>query len=136
MEKTTKPLPIPNPDTEPFWQGCARGQLLLQRCHSCSEYRHPPSPMCHGCLSTDHEWVPAGGHGTVYSFVIVHQPLRGWEAEVPYVVAIIVLDEGPHVLSNVVGVAVERVEIGMPVQVIFEKVTDEISLPKFKPTGG
>ena len=83
----------------------------------------------------DHEWVPVGGHGTVYSFVIVHQPLRGWEDEVPYVVVIIELDEGPHILSNVVGVAPDRVDIGLSVQVIFEQATKEIALPKFKPTG-
>ncbi len=132
-QKAARPLPIPNPDTEPFWQGCARGQFLLQRCSSCRSFRHPPSPICSGCLSPDHEWVAASGHGKVYSFVIVQEALRGWELEVPYVVAIIELDEGPHVLSNVVGVATGRVEIGMPVSVFFEQVTDEISLPKFRP---
>ena len=133
MEKASQPLPIPNPDTELFWQGCARGQLLLQRCQSCREYRHPPSPICHGCLSSDHEWVEASGSGKVYSFVTVHESLRGSGFEVPYVVAIVELDEGPHVLSNVLGITSERVQIGMPVQVFFEQVTDEISLPKFKP---
>ena len=78
--------------------------------------------------------MAADGGGTVYSYVIVHQPLRGVVLEVPYVVAIIELAEGPHLVSNVVGVPVERVKIGMPVRVFFEKVTDAISLAKFKPT--
>lgn len=133
MAKAMPPLPIPNPDTESFWKGSARGQLLLQRCTSCSAYRHPPSPLCQECLSMDHEWVAAQGRGTVYSFVVVHQSLRGEAFHVPYVVAVIELAEGPHMLSNVEGSPIEKVAIGMPVQVFFERVNDEISLPKFKP---
>ncbi len=133
MQKTTQPLPIPNPDTELFWQGCGRGELLLQRCLSCRSYRHPPSPICYSCLSSENEWVAASGQGTVYSFVIVRESLRGWKFEVPYVVAIIELAEGRHMLSNVVGIPVEHVQIGMRVNVFFEQITDEISLPKFKP---
>lgn len=132
MEKTVQPLPIPNPDTEPFWHGCARGELLLQRCKSCLAYRHPPSPICPECLSPDHEWVAAEGRGTVYTFVIVRQALKGETFRVPYVVAVIELAEGPHILSNVVGPAVEEVKIGMPVEVFFERISSEISLPKFK----
>ena len=133
-QKAARPLPIPNPDTEPFWRGCVQGQLLLQRCLSCQSFRHPPSPICPMCLSADHEWVASNGRGTVYSFVIVHESLRGWGFEVPYVVAIVELNEGPHVLSNVMGVPTEQVRIGMLVQVFFEQITDEIALPKFKPT--
>lgn len=133
MQNTTQPLPIPNPDTELFWQGCGRGELLLQRCLSCRSYRHPPSPICDSCLSSENEWVTASGQGTVYSFVIVRESLRGWKFEVPYVVAIIELAEGRHMLSNVVGIPVEHVQIGMRVRVIFERVNEEISLPKFKP---
>ena len=133
MQKTTQPLPIPNPDTELFWQGCGRSELLLQRCLSCRSYRHPPSPICDTCLSSENEWVPASGQGTVYSFVIVRESLRGWKFAVPYVVAIIELAEGRHMLSNVVGIPVEHVQIGMRVRVFFERVNEEISLPKFKP---
>jgi len=78
--------------------------------------------------------VVADGGGTVYSYAIVHQALRGVALDVPYVVAIIELAEGPHLVSNVVGVPVERVEVGMPVRVFFEKVTETISLAKFRPT--
>ncbi len=109
---------------------------MLQRCLSCRSYRHPPSPICHSCLSAENEWVPASGQGTVYSFVIVREPLRGWKFEVPYVVAIIELAEGPHTLSNVVGIPVERFRIGMRVSFFFERLNEEISLPKFKPMVG
>ena len=106
---------------------------MLQRCLSCRSYRHPPSPICASCLSPENEWVAASGQGTVYSFVIVRESLRGWKFEVPYVVAIIELAEGRRMLSNVVGIPVEHVQIGMRVSVFFERVNEEISLPKFKP---
>ncbi|NIO09389.1 MAG: hypothetical protein GTO40_15830, partial [Deltaproteobacteria bacterium] len=85
------------------------------------------------CLSLQSEWVPASGKGTVYSFVIVRESLRGWSFDVPYVVAIVELAEGPHMLSNVVGISPDRVRIGMQVGVFFERVNEEITLPKFKP---
>lgn len=132
MEKPKKSLPIPNPDTEPFWQGCANGKLLLQRCSGCEAYRHPPSPICHNCLSPEHQWVEASGQGTVYSYVIAHEALRGWTGEVPYVVAIIELAEGPHMISNVVGTPFDRIKIGMPVTVFFEQTGEDIFLPKFR----
>jgi uncharacterized OB-fold protein len=126
-------LPIPNPDTEPFWQGCAKGELLLQRCLPCKAYRHPPSPICHVCLSPDHEWVASNGRGTVYSFVVVHQALRGWTGEVPYVLAVIELAEGPHVVSNILDLPPDQVRIGMAVRVFFERASEDIVLPKFRP---
>lgn len=134
MAKAAKPLPIPNPDSQPFWDGCARDELLLQRCLSCQAYRHPPSPRCHVCLSADHEWVQASGRGVVYSFVIVHHALNSaWEDDVPYVVAIVKLEEGPHILSNLVDVQVDSVKIGMALSVCFERASEEIVLPKFSP---
>jgi uncharacterized OB-fold protein len=133
MEKTKERLPIPNPDSEAFWDGCAKGKLLLQRCLACQAYRHPPSPICQRCLSPEHQWVAAAGRGTVYSYVIVHEALHGWNGEVPYVVALIELVEGPRMIGNVAGVPVDRVKIGMPVSVFFEPAAGEISLPKFSP---
>lgn len=134
-EKARRPLPLPNRDTEPFWEGCAKGELRLQRCASCRAYRHPPSPICHLCWSPEHEWVPASGRGTVYSFVVVHHAFHGWNDELPYVVAVIALEEGPHIVSNVVEVPIDSVKIGMPVGVFFERASEEIVLPKFRPLG-
>src|SRR2546430_899310 len=100
MQPRAKALPVPNEDTRPFWEGCAREVLLLQRCAACGVPRHPPSPRCPECLSADAAWVPASGQGTVYSYVVVHQALDpAWQGDVPYVVAIIALAEGPHILS-------------------------------------
>jgi len=126
--------PVANPDTQPFWDGCARGELLLQACSACGRYRHPPSPICPHCRSDRHAWVPASGRGTVYTFTVVRQALaRGWDDLIPYVVAVIELDEGPKLLSNLVNVAPEAVTIGMPVEVIFESA-GETKLPLFQPS--
>ncbi len=134
MRTPRKPLPILDHDNKPFWDGCARGELLLQRCGDCGAYRHPPRPICDHCLSAKADWVASSGEGTVYSFVVVHRAFHpAWEEEVPYVVAIVELAEGPHVMTNIVDTPPETVTVGMPVRVTFDKVTDEISLPKFRP---
>ncbi len=130
-----RPLPIVGDiESKPFWDGCARGELLLQRCLNCGALRHPPSPICAKCLSPRNEWLPASGDATAYSFVVVHRAFHAaFEEGVPYVVAIVTLAEGPHMLSNVVDVPPERVKIGMPLRVWFDRVSDEVTLPKFRP---
>ena len=127
-------IPAPNLDTKPFWDGCAEGKLLLQRCAVCEAYRHPPSPICPHCLSDDHRWVPANGRGIVYTFVIVReQRARGWEKMVPYVLAVVELAEGPRILTNITNVAPEEVTIGMPVEVTFAELDGSTRLPLFQP---
>ena len=91
-------IPVANSDTKPFWDGCARAELLLQRCTACQAHRHPPSPICPRCLSDQHTWVRASGRGTVYTFVVVRETrARGWDKMVPYVLAVIELEEGPRI---------------------------------------
>jgi uncharacterized protein len=126
-------LPFATIDTKPFWDGCLEGRLLLQRCSACGTWRHPPSPICPKCLSDAHEWVASRGRGTVYTFTVVREPRKGWEKLVPYVTAVIALEEGPHVLSNVVNVAPEQVGIGMPVEVTFAELDGSTKLPLFQP---
>jgi uncharacterized OB-fold protein len=126
--------PIPNAETKPFWDGCAQEQFLLQRCASCNAYRHPPSPTCSRCLSDRFDWLPAKGTGTVYSFTVVReQSAPGWSELVPYVLTVVELDEGPHVLTNLVNVEPEAVRIGMPVEVTFAALSDTMKLPVFRP---
>lgn len=109
---------------------------MLQQCASCGAYRHPPGPICSRCLSDQFEWLPARGTGTVYSFTVVReQSAPGWSDLVPYVLTVVELDEGPHVLTNLVNVAPEQVTIGMPVEVTFAELTDAIKLPVFRPQG-
>jgi hypothetical protein len=107
--------------------------LLLQRCSACGAWRHPPSPICPQCLSDAYEWIAARGRGTVYTFTVVHEARRGWEKLTPYVIAVIALDEGPHILSNVINVAPEQVAIGMSVGVTFAELDGSTKLPLFQP---
>jgi uncharacterized OB-fold protein len=120
----------------PLWDGTERKELLLQRCSACAVFRHPPSPICQSCLSAAHEWVAASGRGTVYTYAVVRQALgRGWEDKLPYVVAVIELDEGPRFLTNLVDVEPEAVQIGMPVEVTYVERADAATLPLFRPRG-
>jgi len=132
-QRTAKrPRPATSRDTEFFWEGAARGELLIQRCSSCGTLRHPPRPACGSCRSFEWDTVRATGRGEVYSHVTVHHPVVP-PFEAPYDVALIQLEEGVRLVSNVVGVAPDEVRIGMPVEVVFEKVDDELTLPLFRP---
>jgi uncharacterized OB-fold protein len=129
-----KAVPAIDPGTEPYWEGALQGELRLQRCTACGAYRHPAAEVCPRCLSAEFDWVAASGRGTVYSFVIVRQALnKAWEADVPYCVAIVALEEGPHFLSNLTGIAVNDIAIDLPVEVYFEPVREGVTLPKFRP---
>ena len=130
----TKPLPHPAPESEPFWAAARAHKLKIQKCTSCGNHWFPPSEHCPECLSADHDWIEASGRGRVFSFV-TYQRLynKGWEGEVPYVVALVELEEGPRLLSNLTGIAPENVACDMAVKVVFDDVTDEVTLPKFAP---
>jgi uncharacterized protein len=133
-ETYAKPLPVPSEESRPFWEACRRHEFRLQRCAVCQRYWFPPSNVCPECLSDQWEWALASGGGTVFSFVVFHRVYHpGFRDAVPYPVALIALDEGPRFLSNVIDCAVEDIRVGMPVQVVFEDVTDDCTLPKFRP---
>ena len=119
-------------DTKFFWDGVRAHRLLIQRCASCGALRHPPRPMCPHCQSLEWDTIESSGRGTVYSFVIPHHPPLPWFPE-PYVVALVDLEEGTRLVSNIVGVAPEAVTIGMPVAVRFEALDGDIVLPLFAP---
>ena len=129
-----KPLPQPNGDTKPFWDGCKQHQLRFQRCKDCKHVRWPPSIVCPMCYSYDTEWVVASGKGKVYTFAVYRQAYHeAFRDDIPYITAIVELQEGPHLLTNIVGCNPEQVECDMPVEVVWENITEEFSLPKFKP---
>ena len=130
-----RPLPGPDPVSQPFWDGCARHELLLQRCAGCGRHRFPPGPVCPDCGAREAKWVRASGRGTVYSWIVVHHPVprQSFADEVPYVVALVALEEGVRMASNVVGCAADAVEAGMALEVVFEDVAEAVTLPKFRP---
>ncbi len=120
--------------TEPYWEGARRGELLLQRCTVCSTLWHPPLPRCPSCHSDAVAWVPASGRGRVYTYTVVYHATHvAMKDRVPYISALIQLDEGPRILTNLRNCAEEDVRVDMPVRVLFEPLTDEITLPQFEP---
>lgn len=131
-----KPLPVPSPESRPYWDGARAHRLLLQKCADCHRHWHPPSILCPGCGSRDHDWVESSGKGRVFSFVTYHRLYnKGWQDELPYVVAIIELAEGARLLSNVIDIAPDDVACDMAVEVMFDDVTDDVTLPRFRPAG-
>ena len=130
--KAPPPAPPRNQDNAFFWEGVDRGELLIQHCTSCGRLRHPPRPMCPNCQSLEWDTVQASGKGEVFSFIIPHHPQVPF-FEYPYVVAVIALEEGTRLISNVIDVDPHEVQIGMPVEVRFTKVADELTLPLFAP---
>ncbi len=127
------PLPIPDDDTRPFWEGCRQHKLLFQKCAACRSVRWPPSFACPSCYSRDTEWISASGKGKVHTFAVYHKAFDpAFEDQLPYIAAVVELVEGPRVLTNIVGSLPSDVACDMPVEVFWEDVTDTISLPKFR----
>ena len=135
MSETKPPQrPIPRVDEESrgFWEACARHELYLQRCRDCGKLRHPPRALCPACLSSGIEWISSSGRGTVYSFTVTQQnQAPGFRERLPYVLAYVELEEGVRLMTNVVGCPAEAVHVGMPVEVAWEDVNAEVSLPVF-----
>jgi hypothetical protein len=130
----TRPLPQPNPATSPYWNGARQHRLMLPKCTQCSRVHFYPKAICPHCSADTFEWIEPAGRGTIHSFTIVKRaPSPAFEAQVPYVVAIVALDEGPCLMSNVVSCDPGAVRIGDKVKVSFLDVTDEDTLPVFEP---
>ncbi len=126
-----KPLPRPSPLTQPFWDACKRGELLVQQCKDCQGLTFIPQHACSKCLSPNLTWVQSAGKGKVYSHTTVWRPQMP-AFEVPYVVAIIDMDEGYRMMTNIIDCDPAQVRVGMPVQVAFRKASEEITLPYFR----
>jgi uncharacterized OB-fold protein len=127
-----RPLPEPTPETRHFWDGTLAGELRLQRCEACDHVYFPPRPFCPECASRSVRVFRASGRGTLYSYVIHHRPAPGFEA--PYAIAIVALDEGPRLMTNLVDVeqTPEALLLDMPLEVTFQRV-GEVALPLFRP---
>ena len=133
-ESPTRPVPAITPEMAPFWDAARRHQLVVQRCLDCGSLRFPAREVCSRCLSRRVEWHPVSGRGRVFSLVIMHQASHPWfAARVPYAVVVVELVEGARILSTVNGLPPHGVAIDMPVEVAFEDVTPEVSLPVFRP---
>ncbi len=128
-----RPVPLPNPVSEPFWEGCRRGQFLLQRCTSCAATQFYPRTLCSACGRGELEWVAAAGAGEIVSYTVVRRAItEAFAARVPYVVAIVRLAEGPQLMSHIVDCDPDAVRVGAPVTLGFEDLDGEASLPVFR----
>jgi len=129
-----KAIPVPTPETQPFWDGCAANELRIQRCDDCTRYYFYPRPSCPNCGSENVQWSAVSGRATLYSYIISHRAAPGYENELPYTIAVVELEEGPRMTTNLVGVAAdpEQLTIDMPLEVTFEP-RGGVSLPMFRP---
>lgn len=134
MAEYTGALPTPTPETKPYWDALKEHRLLIQRCKECQRAYFYPRPFCPQCFSFNVEWFEASGRGKLYSFVINHRPAPGFGPE-PYVIAVVELDEGPRMMTNLIDVEPDpdKISCDMPVRIVYEDVTTEITLPKFRP---
>jgi len=127
-----KPLPTITDLNRDFWEGCKQGRLRMQKCSACAHIRYPISHVCPRCLSYEFQWTDLSGRGSVFSYIVFHQIYnKAFAQDVPYNVALVQLEEGPRMYSNVVGVPNDAVKVGDHVQVLFEAVTPEVTLPRF-----
>jgi len=134
MAEYTKPLPVVNDLNKPHWEGAKRHEFLIQKCGDCSHTWFPPFPTCTKCLSTNVNWVNTSGKGNVFSFIVYHQGwLPGYKEDLPYNCAIIELEEGVRFINNLVDMDNKDIKVGMPVQVTFEDINPEVTIPHFKP---
>jgi uncharacterized OB-fold protein len=128
-----KPLPTLDDGNRPFWDGARAGHLVLQHCDGCGKARYPINHVCPHCLSGACTWKAVSGRGTVWSTIVFHQVYnQAYAHDVPYNVALIQLEEGPRMISNVVGVAPSDVKVGDKVRAVFDAVTPDVSIPRFE----
>ncbi len=119
-------------DTRPYWEGLAQGELRIQRCDACGRVVFYPRSICPHCHADQLSWIVASGRGTIYSYTVAHQAFGMFADETPFIVAIIELEEGARMMSRIIDAPRERVAIGLPVQVTFETVGENITLPYFR----
>ena len=134
MAEYPRPLPLPTPETQHFWDGCKAGELRLQRCTDCTHTYFPPRPFCPACSSRKVATYRASGKATLYSYIINHRPRPDF-GDQPHSIAVVTLEEGPRMMTNIVECpqTPEALQLDMPLEVTFEKASEEISLPKFRP---
>ena len=133
--KVTRPVPVPNEWTKPFWDAAKQGVLALQRCQACKHFQHPPYATCVNCISTDLRFEPVAGHGAIYAYTIMyHTGDKRFAAAVPYASIIVELDDAPGALlaANLLEAPYTEAKVGRRVDVMFEKLNEEITLPQFR----
>ncbi len=133
-KKYSKPLPQIDEENRPFWEALQRHELYVQKCRDCAAVRYYPRALCPECLSSRTEWLRSSGKGQIYTFTVTYQNQSpGFRESLPYIMAYVELAEGVKMLSNLIDCKPEDARIGMPVEVVYEDVTPEVTLAKFRP---
>jgi len=131
-----RPLPQETPLTAPFWEAARQRRLVIQCCTGCSRYRWPPEVACYECGSFDYEWAPASGRAKLYTWTVAHPPLLPYfHRRAPWPIAVVELEEGPRMITNIVGIESGEYEIGMPLVAGFEDIDKDVTLVVFRPSG-
>lgn len=136
MSEHPKPIPVPQPESEFYWNKAKVGELWLRHCMACEETYFYPRDICPACFSRETVWIRSAGKGVLHTFSIVHRaPHPAFKGDVPYVVALVEVEGGARIPTNLIGVEAtpEIIKIGMPVEVVFDQLTEDIFLPKFQP---
>ena len=135
-EEATYPTPVANADSRPYWDAAARDELLVRHCTDCGQHHFPPRHLCPKCWSDKLDWTRCSGRGTVYSYTVMQRaPMPDFAKRVPYVVALIDLEEGPRMMSNIVGEDALQTKVGDRVTVCFEQRGVEAKVPQFRRSG-
>jgi uncharacterized OB-fold protein len=134
QKKYSKPLPHIDEENRPWWEALKRHELYIQKCEECSTLRYYPRAQCTNCLSSATEWIRCSGKGTIWTYTVANQNQgAGFRDSLPYVMAWVDLAEGLKMMTNIIDCPPEQVKIGMPVEVVYEDVTPEVTLAKFRP---
>ena len=131
-----KPVPVPQPESDLYWEKARQEELWLRRCGDCERAYFYPRDICPHCFSRNITWVQSSGKGTLHTFAIVHRaPHPAFREDVPFVVAVVELEGGARIPTNLVDVEPDpaKVRVGMEVEVVFHQITEEMTLPKFRP---
>jgi len=131
------PPPMADATTLPWWEAAAEHRLVVQRCTACSQTRLPPAPVCAECRSAEAEWQEVSGRGEVYTYTIIHRPIAA-NQDLPYIVAVIALEGagGVRMISNIVDVDPEAIVVGLPVELVWEDMSADLAIPRFRPRRG
>ena len=137
MSDTHTPIPKPLPElegfTKDFYEGCSRGELRFQHCSDCKAWRHVPRELCAECGSWNWEWRASSGRGRIFTWTIIERALHpAFAGEVPFAAVVVELEEGVRLLSHVIDCPLDQLEMDLPVEVVFDAVTDDITLPRFR----
>jgi len=126
-------MPVIEVEHSLFWESLSKNELRIQKCSNCTALRYPPNPMCSQCQSFDHTWELMSGMGEIFSYVVTHQPTHSaFRGRTPLATVVVELNEGPRLVTNILNISPSKIKIGMKVQIVFQKMNDEITLPFFE----